>query len=109
MISEAERPPLQSQLFFQRRRRRIDEVTSSIIPWPSSLPIVATNRGHRYRVRICSPRKAFEWNERGRPWRPSSRSRGDPPSLPREARRHVARSPYSALFCQLTNSMVLLA
>ena len=102
MISEAERPPLHSQLFFQRRRRL--HRSGSQAPWPSSWPIVATNRAHRYRVRICSPRKAFEWNERGRPWRPASRSRAsDPPGLPRrsrEARRHVVSSPYSALFCR---------
>jgi hypothetical protein len=57
MISEAERPPLHSQLFFQRRRRL--HRSGSQAPWPSSWPIVATNLGHRYRVRICSLCKAL--------------------------------------------------
>jgi hypothetical protein len=42
MISEAERPPLESQLFFQRRSRRIDP--GYIVDSP--MAVVLANRGH---------------------------------------------------------------
>jgi len=42
MISEAERRPLQSQLFFQRRRGRIDP--GYIVDSP--MAVVLANRGH---------------------------------------------------------------
>ena len=47
MISEAERPPLQSQLFFQRRRRRIDP--GHIVDNP--MAVVFANRGHAARAK----------------------------------------------------------